>query len=121
MPNLFENLPESLPDELHETLASGVNLRIDRIVSPVHVADSGQATQADDDTDGWYDQEQAEWVMVLQGVATLQFQDQPQLTRLKSGDWIQIPPHRRHRVQSTSDQVPTVWLAIYYDASTTIR
>ncbi|MGB7345420.1 MAG: cupin domain-containing protein [Pirellulaceae bacterium] len=106
MPSLLENLPDSLPEEIHETLASGGAFRIDRIVS------TGHASEAD----SWYDQDQAEWLVVLQGEAILQFDDEAELTHLKSGDCVNIPARRRHRVHWTSDQQPTVWLAIYFNS-----
>jgi len=29
-------------------------------------------------------------------------------------DWLDIAPHRRHRVDWTDPMIPTVWLAIFY-------
>jgi len=61
MANLFKDLPSDLSKEVIEILAQSKNIRIERIVS------FGQSSP-----DGfWYDQEQAEWVMVLQGEAKL--------------------------------------------------
>jgi cupin 2 domain-containing protein len=34
---------------------------------------------------------------------------------LKSGDFIDIAPHRRHRVDWTHPDEPTIWLAIHYN------
>jgi cupin 2 domain-containing protein len=33
---------------------------------------------------------------------------------MKVGDWINIPAHQRHRVEWTSPDEPTVWLAVFY-------
>jgi quercetin dioxygenase-like cupin family protein len=30
------------------------------------------------------------------------------------GDFVLIPPHRKHRVFSTSMKEPTVWLAVFF-------
>ena len=100
--NLFNNLPRHLPEEVTETLAKSQHVRIERIVS------TGQAGP-----DGfWYDQPEHEWVVVLQGEAVLEFENHSQ--RLSPGDHVLIPPQQKHRVASTSDQEPTVWLAVYY-------
>jgi hypothetical protein len=55
--NLLTNLPSDLPDELSTTLLQASNLRIERIVSHGHASPEGF----------WYDQDEQEWVMVLQG------------------------------------------------------
>ena len=104
MPNLFDNIPADPPDELIEMLAAGNHVRIERIVS------TGQASP-----DGfWYDQVQDEWVMILQGQARLLFEGDDQPLHLESGDYINIPAHRKHRVEWTSSDETTVWLAIFY-------
>ena len=61
MANLFEDLPSDLSKEVIEILAQSKIFRIERIVS------FGQSSP-----DGfWYDQDQAEWVIVLKGEAKL--------------------------------------------------
>jgi cupin 2 domain-containing protein len=50
--------------------------------------------------------------MVLQGAARLAFEDQ--VVELVPGDWINIPAHQKHRVEWTSPDEPTVWLAMFY-------
>jgi len=84
-------------------LLSRPGLRIERIVS------TGQASPPG----FWYDQPQGEWVLLLQGEASLAFEDEPAPRRLQAGDFVDIAPHRRHRVESTA--TPTVWLAVHYD------
>ena len=32
------------------------------------------------------------------------------------GDWIKIPTHQKHRIEWTSPDEPTVWLAVFYEA-----
>ncbi|WP_446445189.1 cupin domain-containing protein [Shewanella sp. 1180_01] len=62
----------------------------------------------------WYDQTQHEWVMLLKGAATLEFeQDEP--VTLTPGDYLTIVPHQKHRVASTSNSSETLWLAVFYD------
>ena len=34
--------------------------------------------------------------------------------RLRAGDWLELPAHRRHRVEATD--TPTVWLALFWPA-----
>ena len=101
--NLFNNLPTSLPEELIENLFQTENVRIERIVS------TGQSSP----DDFWYDQSEGEWVILLRGGATLQFQKPRKLQRLAPGDYVYIPPHRKHRVISTSETKTTVWLAVF--------
>jgi len=33
---------------------------------------------------------------------------------MKAGDFIIIPAHRKHRVEWTSPDEPTVWLVVFY-------
>jgi cupin 2 domain-containing protein len=101
--NLYADLPPSLPDEALATLARGGRFRLERILS------TGQATP-----DGqWYDQEMAEWVVLLRGSATLRFEHEAAV-ELRPGDWLLIPAHRRHRVERTDAEETTVWLALHY-------
>jgi cupin 2 domain-containing protein len=101
--NLFA-LPADTVEEQFVELLSRPGLKIARIVS------TGQASPLG----FWYDQAQGEWVVVLAGEAQLRFEDEPEPRRLTPGDFIDIPPHRRHRVQWTHPGQPTVWLAIHY-------
>jgi cupin 2 domain-containing protein len=102
--NLLSPLPSNLPKELVETLAENKHVRIERIVSTGHASPHGF----------WYDQEEAEWVVVLKGEAKLLFEGEPQPVHLKPGDHVTIPAHRRHRVEWTTPNEPTVWLAVFY-------
>ena len=104
--NLLAALPDTAPPaELFETLAghAAEGIEIQRIVS------FGHASPAD----FWYDQNQAEWVMLIQGEAILQFEGRPDL-HLRTGDYCNIPAHQRHRVAWTTPDQPTVWLAVFY-------
>lgn len=103
--NLLANLPTALAEEQIDLLAGGSRMRIERIVSTGHHSP----------VDFWYDQPQREWVMLLQGTATLQFEDQSERLHLKPGDHVDIAAHRLHRVDATSTDEPTVWLAVFYE------
>ena len=78
-------------------------MRIERIVSHGHASPA----------DFWYDQEEAEWVLLVQGSALLAFADGRE-TALEAGDYVHIPAHCRHRVVQTDPNMPTVWLAVFY-------
>jgi cupin 2 domain-containing protein len=104
LPNLFASLPAHLPDELVETLLDSAGVRIERIVSHGHASPEGF----------WYDQDRDEWVVVLRGRAILRFEGEAAL-ELGPGDHVIIPAHRRHRVEWTTPDEPTIWLAMHYD------
>lgn len=100
--NRYATLPAQLPDELVQTLHSTEHLRIERIVSQGHASPP----------DFWYDQAEHEWVLLIQGAARLRLDDE--VVELKPGDFLNIPAHRRHRVEWTSPDQQTIWLAIHY-------
>jgi cupin 2 domain-containing protein len=105
--NLFADLPSARAGEVIETLAGGRGVRIERIVS------HGQASP-----DGfWYDQDEAEFVVLLSGAARLRFADEDAPRLLAPGDAVDIPAHRRHRVEWTDPARPTIWLAIFYSTT----
>ena len=107
--NLFADLPADAASEQFRELLSRPGLRIERIVS------AGQASPPG----FWYDQPQGEWVLVLQGEARLTFGDETGSKLLQAGDFVDIAPHRRHRVESTS--TPTIWLAVHYGPGDSLR
>lgn len=102
--NLLQPLPDARATEAVQCLLARPGLRIERIVS------QGQASPPG----FWYDQDEGEWVLLLAGAAQLRFADETALHRLGPGDWLEIAPHRRHRVEWTDPSTPTVWLAIFY-------
>ena len=63
---------------------------------------------------GWYDQVEHEWVLLLQGSARLQFADEARPRELNRGDGLLIAPQRRHRVVATDPAPGTVWLALFW-------
>lgn len=100
--NVFTSLPQHLPDELTETLLQAANVRIERIVSHGQASPEGF----------WYDQSQPEFALLLKGAARLTFEDET--VEMIPGSFINIPAHRRHRVEWTTPDEPTIWLAIHY-------
>ena len=101
--NLCRLLPERQAQEAFETILHSESVRIERIVSHGHASPA----------DFWYDQEEAEWVLLVQGSALRAFADGSE-TVLGAGDYVHIPAHCRHRVVQTDPNVPTVWLAVFY-------
>jgi cupin 2 domain-containing protein len=101
--NLLAAIPAELPEELTECLASSSDTRILRIVSLGHVTPPG----------AWYDQDDTEWVLLIQGQAQLLFEG-GDLRSLQAGDYLTIPAGCRHRVEWTSSEPPAIWLAVHY-------
>ena len=107
MTNLFADLPSTLDEELVAVLAQNEHVRIERIVS------NGQCSAEN----FWYEQHEHEWVVVLAGEAKLRFESDEGSVFLRAGDHVLIAARRRHRVEWTSPDEPTVWLAVFYQAT----
>lgn len=99
--NLF-NQPQSgdANEQIHPLLkGEGFNLE--------HILSYGQATELG----FWYDQPLPEWVALMRGRASLNFEGAGML-ELSSGDYLIIPARSRHRVEyCTTD---AVWLALHF-------
>ncbi len=104
--NVFDELPQHLPKELVQTLIRAADVRIERIISHGHASPA----------DFWYNQPQHEWVIVLKGAARLHFEDG--MVEMKVGDFINIPAFKKHRVEWTTPDEPTVWLGVRYGETT---
>ena len=102
--NLFADIPAQPASEQITTLLTSPAVRIERIVS------RGQASRPG----FWYDQAQAEWVIVLAGCADVRLEGDAAATRMQAGDYLHIPAHRRHRVEWTDPAQATVWLAVHH-------
>jgi cupin 2 domain-containing protein len=100
--NLFTDLPSFAPGEIEacDTLFDSESVKIERIAS--HSAASPEGF--------WYDQPQDEWVLVVNGEATLLIHPAERIS-LKTGDHLLLPAHCRHRVEWTSEE--TIWLAVH--------
>jgi cupin 2 domain-containing protein len=101
--NLLQDVPGRMDREVFQSIVSREDLRIERIVSHGHASPEGF----------WYQQVEAEWVVVLQGHARLRFDEGP-VHELVPGSYVLIPAGLRHRVDWTDPAVPTVWLAIHF-------
>lgn len=104
--NLFDGIPDTLQEELFETLADSDFGRIERIVSDGHATPPGE----------WYNQGWDEWVLLISGEAVLMYDDDYETTLqiLKPGDHVLIPAGRRHRVEQTVSGEKTIWLAVHF-------
>jgi cupin 2 domain-containing protein len=102
--NIFALVPTAALNEQLTALLTATNVRLERIVSHAHASPEGF----------WYDQEWAEWVIVLKGSAGLHFEGESVPRVLSHGEYIDIPAHARHRVAWTDATEPTVWLALHY-------
>jgi cupin 2 domain-containing protein len=100
--SLLEEVPARADIEQTTVLAELPGARIERIVS------TGQASPPG----FWYDQDRTEWVIVLAGSAGLMIEGESAPRILAPGDYIELPPHVRHRVEWTDADEPTVWLAV---------
>ena len=97
--NLFAELPSLAEGEDFDELLRCRNLRIERILSSP-VPDSRP-----------YDQPQDEWVILLEGRATLEIAGET--VRLKPGDHVFLPAHTPHRVLSADPRPRCIWLAVH--------
>ena len=104
---MFADIPQPLPHELCQTLFENPVVRIERIISKGHNSAENF----------WYDQEQPEWVMLLQGQARLSFID-AEPVEMNPGDYVLLPAHCKHRVDWTSEEPECIWLAIHIDEQT---
>jgi cupin 2 domain-containing protein len=102
--NIFNDIPSQLAEELFTTIHTAKNFRVERIVSQGQCSPHGF----------WYDQNENEWLIVLEGNASILFDGNPAPVELGPGSYLHIPAHAKHRLQRTSQTRQTVWLAIHY-------
>lgn len=103
--NILDSLPVDLKTEVFEDIVRSSQVRIERIVSKGHTSPES----------GWYDQDENEWVMVIEGRASLLFEN-GSTCDLAAGDYVNIPAHVKHKVIWTDPDRLTVWLAVFYGA-----
>jgi cupin 2 domain-containing protein len=99
MQNLFSPNPDALSEEQFDTLLKTKTLSIEKITS------NGQTSSQ------WYEQNEDEWVVIIEGEGTLLFEDKREV-RLKKGEHLYIPKHTKHKVIYTAS--PTIWLAVHF-------
>ncbi len=102
--SLFDSLTVELPEELITTVLRANGVPIERIVSQGQVSPPGL----------WYDQEENEWVIVLDGRAAILFEGEPEPVDFQRGSYVNIPAHVEHRIAWIDPSEKTVWLAIHY-------
>ncbi|NOT83316.1 MAG: cupin domain-containing protein [Methylococcaceae bacterium] len=100
--NIFANIPLALPEEYFETLFQKSGVQIERIISKGHVTAEQE----------WYDQAWDEWLILLQGSATLVFENAASVN-IMPGDYCLIPARTRHRVSQTDLDTESIWLAVH--------
>lgn len=103
--NIFQI--EKLPHgslEIFETLCKGEGIHVERIIS------NGQTTPPDK----WYDPLRNEWVVLLQGRASLELEN-GKIIHLSKGDHLLIPAGQKHRVSYTSKTPHCIWIAVHFD------
>jgi glyoxylase I family protein len=101
--SLTDSIPPRMPDEIVEVLANNASARVERIVSHGHASPA----------DFWYDQDEHEFVLVVDGAARLDIEGQPPLD-LGPMDWVFLEAHVRHRVAWTDPDRDTIWLAVFF-------
>lgn len=98
--NFLDNIPNASKNEIFQTILENENVKIERIIS------YGQTTPKED----WYDQNEDEFVLILEGEAKIKYDDDS-LYHLTKWDSLYIKANQKHQVIYTSN--PTVWLAIF--------
>lgn len=100
--NIFEQIIVDKNEERFFEIFKNEKIKIEKIVS------NGQISPEN----FWYEQEQNEFVLVLEGYAILEFENRE--VELKKGDCLNIKAMEKHRVKFTSLDEPTVWFAVFY-------
>ena len=100
--NIYHLIPPHFSSEIFETIFQSNNIHIERIIS------TGQVTPENT----WLFQEKDEWVILLQGNSSIEFED-GYCCDMKCGDYLFIPGNRKHRITFTSITPPCIWLAVH--------
>ena len=100
--NIFEEIIIDKNEEKFFEIFKNETIKIEKIVS------NGQTSPQN----FWYEQEENEFVSVLEGFAILQFEAKD--IELKKGDCLNIKAKQKHRVKFTSLDEPTIWFAVFY-------
>lgn len=100
--NIFEEIIIDKIEEKFFEIFKNETIKIEKIVS------NGQTSPQN----FWYEQEQNEFVLVLEGFAILEFEDKE--IELKKGDCLNIKAMQKHRVKFTSLTESTIWFAVFY-------
>lgn len=96
------NANPNTQDELVKPLAQTNGGRVELIVS------TGQVSPPD----FVYEQNEDEWVMVLQGEAVIEANGETH--KMLAGNSLFLPKGLKHRVLYTSSRPPCLWLAVFW-------
>ena len=102
MNNIFSNIKIDKDKESFLDILKHDSVRIERIVSNGQVSDEGF----------WYEQDENEFIILLEGSMVLEFEDKEIL--LNTGDYYNIKTKVKHRVKYTSVSETTICLAVFY-------
>lgn len=94
--NVFKNITFSKDREIEEKIYEDESLKIIRTMSLNQVT-------------GFYDQDELEIVILIGGVAEIEYDD-GRIISLEKGDTLEIKPHEIHRVRS---QDRAIWLCVF--------
>ena len=100
--NIFEEIIVDKSEEKFFEIFKNEKIKIEKIVS------NGQTSPKN----FWYEQEENEFVLVLEGFAIVEFEDFE--VELKKGDCLNIKAKQKHRVKFTSLHESTIWFAVFY-------
>jgi cupin 2 domain-containing protein len=103
MNNIYEVKKElDFTNELFFQLYKNKNCLIEKIVS------TGQVTEVDK----WLEENNDEFVILLQGESELKFENGEKIA-LSKGDYCLIPANTKHRVDYTTADPQCIWLTIH--------
>lgn len=100
--NIFEQIVVDKNEEKFFEIFKNETIKVEKIVS------NGQKSPEN----FWYEQEQSEFILLLEGFAILEFENRK--VELKKGDCLNIESMEKHRVKFTSQDEPTIWFAVFY-------
>ena len=100
--NIFDEIIVDKSEEKFFEIFKNETIKVEKIVS------NGQKSPEN----FWYEQEQSEFILLLEGFAILEFENRE--VELKKGDCLNIPAMQKHRVKFTTTDEPTIWFAIFY-------
>lgn len=92
-------------DEKFISIINSENIKIEKIISTGQITEKGV----------WLEQNWDEFVVLISGEAKLSFEGEDEHLKLNIGDYVLIPKNVKHRVEFTSKEKPTIWLAIHYN------
>lgn len=98
--NIFTLPKLPLTEEQTTVLIENKNVRIEQIIS------QGQVSE-------WYDQEETEFLVLLDGSAKLEYKS-GRIVSLSKGETLIIYPREKHRVIYTSREPPCIWLCVFF-------